>query len=1229
MRLSSDLDRLKPRYDAIVIGSGYGAGVAASRLARMGLSVAVLERGREIPVGEFPDSAPDAVREFQYTIEGAHEGQRTGLFDLHIGRDMHVLVGCGLGGTSLINANVSLPPDPRVWEDPCWPHELFADDSLNQGFERAKAMLRPLPYPTKTPLAKLDRMAEAAKRLDVPLSYPPVNVAFAAGVNAAGVEQAACNNCGDCCSGCNVGAKTTVQMTYLPDAFNHGAEIFTDVTVRSLRKEADGWRVLYAVTTQRRDHFKAPERSISAEIVVLGAGSLGSTEILLRSREAGLAVSDRLGHGFTGNGDVLAFAWNGQKEVDAVGVGVPPKANVAPPGPCIAGALDLRGGGPLETGMIIEEGVLPSGLAEVLPGIFNAGGKLFGRDTTNGMLDEFQQSIRRADSWLLGAYRGAMHNTATYLVMAHDGAGGRIGLEDDRVHIDWPGAAEQPVFKKIEEQLLEVSAANSATSIRNPFPNTFLGQTLITVHPLGGCGMGADREYGVVDQKCRVFDAAATATDTVHQGLYVIDGSVMPRSLGVNPLITITAVAERAMIQLAADIGRPLDVVKSAGKPVIRMVSEPDVKALAKGLFREIKTGVAFADLTGGFKTVGRIIARQAEAIEQQISKATAVKKLADEVATTANPGVNSGTKPGSGAATPQAGAPIAAGHPAAGVEFTERMVGFISDRANADYRAAETVGRTFNTTFAFTVHVRIDDVDRFVVDPSHQGTLTGTAIAPMLSPEPLDISQGVFRLMRKADAAIETRLFEYQMQLTARDGRSFTFRGQKNVHDDLRPADMLVDTTTLFVDIVETGGSGKSARGILVIKPDDFARQVRSMHGIGGGSLAARQDAVVKFGALFAGTLYDVYGNMFAPLKRYNPARVRKKRGLRAGSPHVHTFQTLDGKTLRLTRYNMDGRSTKGPVLFTHGLGVSSQIFSIDTIDTNLLEYLCERGFDCWLLDFRASIDLAYALERWTADDCARYDYQPAVDLIRQVTGAPSIEVVAHCFGATTFTMSVLGGYLTGVRSAVISQIAADVLVPFFPQRLLAFLRLPALLDRLGVGFVNARATTEQGFTERAIDTLIRFAVPFKRDARSRNATSNRITALYGQLYELEQLNALTFDSGLAEMFGEANIDAFKQLARLARKTVLVDAKGEDAYMPHLERMAFPICFIHGAENGCFKPESTARTLEKLVARNGGRLYERHLIPNYGHIDCIFGKNAASDVYPKIFEHLEKSATV
>jgi cholesterol oxidase len=1224
MRLSRDLDELKPAYDAIVVGSGYGGGVAASRLARMGLRVAVLERGLEIPVGEFPDTAPEAIEQFQYTLEGRHFGKRTGLYDLHVGRDMHVLVGCGLGGTSLINANVSLPPNARIWEDHRWPAELHGDDALNEGFARAEAMLRPVPYPaddaSRPPLAKLQRLAESAERIGVPVTQPPINVVLEAGTNAAGVHQPACTGCGDCCSGCNVGAKSTTQMTYIPDAVDHGAEVYCDVSVRHLRKEADGWRVFYVVSSQRRDGFRSPERSLAAPIVVLGAGSLGSTEILLRSKAQGLAVSDHLGTGFTGNGDVLAFAWNGQRVVNAIGTGEPPKANVDPPGPCITGAIDLRHDGPFERGMIIEEGVLPSGLAEVLPGIFSVGGRLTGRDTSDGVLDEFQEAVRRTESWLLGSYRGAMHHTSTFLVMAHDDGRGRLYLDDDRIAVDWPDVARQAVFQRVEEKLLEASAANSATFIRNPIQNTFLGKNLVTVHPLGGCGMGPDVTRGVVDHKCRVYDAApGSAPDAVHDGLYVVDGAVIPRSLGVNPLLTITAIAERAMIRLAEDRGLSLDTTSRPHDRVRHLVGDGAPPRLVQGLLRSVRRGIPYADLTGTrvVDAMKAAVARQVGAAAGGLGRARSTVEHARSVTTEAN----------APEAQPEAESLASGGPRPAGVTFTERMAGYVSDRSGADHEAAATVGRSFGHDFAFTVTVRIEDVDAFLVDAKHEGTLTGTALCPSLSPEPLDISGGVFRLMRKSDDAAETRLFEYFMTLTARDGRQFDFTGRKFVHDDQRVGDLWRDTTTLYVDIQEQGGAGTHRRGLLEIAPSDFARQMRTLKGTGGRSHLERINAVARFGALFAGTLYDVFGGVFAPVKRYNPNRARIKRGLRAGDPTVHFFKTADDKHLRLTRYNLAGRDAKGPLLFTHGLGVSSQIFSIDTIDTNLLEYMAERGWDCWLLDFRASIDLPYARERWTADDCARFDYQPAVDLIRRETGAETVQVMAHCFGSTTFVMSVLGGHMTGVRSAVISQIAADVLVPFFPQRLLAFLRAPALFDLLNVDFVNARATTEDGFANRLVDAFIRLAVPFQREERSRNATSNRITALYGQLYETEQLNALTFDSGLAEMFGEANIDAFKQLALFARKTVLLDANGEDAYMPHLNRMAFPVCFIHGAENACFNPASTARTVDKLSARNGRSLYTRHEIPNYGHIDCIFGKTAASDVYPKIHEHLEKTA--
>lgn len=1145
-RLSRSIADLKLRYDVIVVGSGYGGGVAASRLARCGKHVAVLERGREFAIGDFPDRMIEAQEQFQVSADGRRlSGSELGLFDLRLGRDMHVFVGCGLGGGSLVNANVSLPPDPRVWDDPVWPKELNEDTTRQEGFARAREVLRPVPYPDNAPpLRKLTALEFSGNALARDVVRPPINVTFERQVNYAGVDQPACTLCGDCCAGCNVGSKNTVQVTYLADAFQHGAEIFTEMRVSHVLPERGRWRVFFEALGHDRDKFGAAVQSITADVVVLAAGTLGSTEILLRSREEGLAVSEHLGERFTGNGDVLAFAYNNNAPVNGIGVGEPPVVDTGPVGPCIAGLIDLRDTERLEDGMVIEEGAIPSGLAPVLPAIMAASAAAIGQDMDKGVLDAVEERARERQSLLLGAYQGAVHRTQTYLVMSHDDGKGRIALDDGRLKVDWPGVSNQPVFEAIERNLKRATKATGGTYVRNPLSETLLGRNLISVHPLGGCAMAQDRTQGVVNHKCQVYDAQdGGGPEAVHEGLYVCDGSVIPRPLGVNPLLTITALAERAMIHMARDRGWAFSDAPKLDAPLL--IAAPH-----------------------GRETLSP-----------------------------------------------------------AGVEFTERMQGYISPAVNMPHETAARRGKDADAPFSFTVTVLIDDIDRFMRDKQHPGRIIGSVDCPSLSPEPLEIYDGAFNLMRVDTGAVETKRFDYRFSLAARDGSAYYFEGYKVVRSDAE-LDLWRDTTRLYVDIGRGAKAqlGHMARGMLEIAPADFYVQMQTIRGTGGESAADRLNAVAKFGSFFSRELFETYGGVLARSGRYDDVNPRKKRTLRVPEqPEVHLAKTEDGKLLRLTRYR---GGPKGPVLLSHGLGVSSLIFSIDTIETNLLEALVASGYDCWLLDYRASIDLPYARELWTADDVATKDYPAAVAKVRAVTGAPSVQVLAHCFGATTFSMAMLAG-LDGVRSAVISQISTDYVVPWFPQRLLAYLRAPNLFDVMGIDVVNARATASDGVFERALDKVLQMIVPVPRSERTNVATSNRITALYGRLYQLDQLNSATVNAGLAEMFGEANIDAFKQLALFARQGHVLDADGNDVYLLHIERLALPILFVHGGENACFKPESTERTLQRLAEANGRQLYERHVIPGYGHIDCIFGKNAARDVYPLIIAHLDNTALV
>jgi cholesterol oxidase len=544
-RLARSLDHVSPHYDVVIVGSGYGGGVSASRLARAGKRIAVLERGREFVTGEFPARFPEIRNEMRVTGKKVAMGPENALFDVRLGDDMHVVVGCGLGGGSLVNAGVALRPDPRVFADPIWPGQVAQDGTLDEGYRRARQWLAPAADPRATSTVKFQSLAKAATALETEPVAPTVAVSFEDRVNAAGVAQPACTRCGDCCGGCNVGAKNTVAMTYLPDAAAHGAELFTGAKVAHVAANPDGGWMVHVANIARDRPADAPENlTITAKTVILSAGTLGSTEILLRSRARGLTISDRVGKRFSANGDIIAFGYGAKLPVNAIGVGHPIKEGLAPVGASVTGQLEIGDPEDLSRQLCIQEGALPSALAPVLPVMFVPNGRLMGA----------------LKSLISGVYKGPLASLQTFFAVSHDSASGAFELADnDRLLLRWPDAKDEPVYRHLDDKLSALVSAVGGAYVKNPLAGTVMGRQPATAHPLGGCGMGSTAGDGVVDHKGRVFDARDGAATTVHHGLYVIDGAIIPRSLGVNPLLTITALAERCMMHWAADHGLTLE----------------------------------------------------------------------------------------------------------------------------------------------------------------------------------------------------------------------------------------------------------------------------------------------------------------------------------------------------------------------------------------------------------------------------------------------------------------------------------------------------------------------------------------------------------------------------------------------------------------------------------------------------------------------------------------------
>jgi cholesterol oxidase len=532
-------------FDAVVVGSGFGGSVTTHRLAEGGLSVCLLERGRAYPPGSFPRRPSEVARAVWDPSEGL-----TGLFDVWSFRKMDAIVSAGLGGGSLIYANVLLRKDER------WFHRRTRDGDLQPwpvtakelepDYVRVEEMLAPRIWPVRfenTPKTAL--LQRAARDMDlhhqrVPLAVtfgqrPTIGSTFDTGAgNLHRVPRQTCSSCGCCDLGCNFGSKNTLDLTYLSRANPSYADIRTGCEVRSFEPVDDGWEVRYVVhefkpaTAQpvKVPTAHLPVHRIRCRRLVLSAGALGTNYLLLRNRAALPGISDRLGEGFSGNGDHLGFLTRTTTAIN-------PSA-----GPVITGAIRVpdHAEGSDSPGMYIEDGGYPNlldwinetippfslghratrvAVARVMAGITGSGPARVSREVS-ALVGDAQQSANRLP----------------LLTMGMDCPDGRFLLRRGYLDLE-TGLGSAAYYRAVNARLRDLAEVLRVTY--RPGLSAALSR-LITVHPLGGAAMADDPRRGVVNEYGEVFGCP---------GLVVADGSVMPGPVGANPSMTIAALAER------------------------------------------------------------------------------------------------------------------------------------------------------------------------------------------------------------------------------------------------------------------------------------------------------------------------------------------------------------------------------------------------------------------------------------------------------------------------------------------------------------------------------------------------------------------------------------------------------------------------------------------------------------------------------------------------------------
>ena len=570
-----------------------------------------------------------------------------------------------------------------------------------------------------------------------------------------------------------------------------------------------------------------------------------------------------------------------------------------------------------------------------------------------------------------------------------------------------------------------------------------------------------------------------------------------------------------------------------------------------------------------------------------------------------------------------------------AGFEFTEDMKGYVTF-GQTNYQDGYDQGQKDGNFLMFHLTIRTDDVEEFAANPAHAAQAIGYVQCDKLGGQ-RPVEKGVFNLF--VDAA-DNRRKKMKYRLFFRDGedRPITLSGFKDVQDIPGNA-VWPATTTLYTNLFEghiEADDDPAARilaaGIIHIEMLDFLKELTTMRA-SAPTLAERAGAIEKFGRLFLGSLWDVYGlhciPAIAPYEREIPLYTTE--GVKNAEISFHPFQTADKLGLSLLRFCRE--PCDDVVVIIHGLTTSSDMFIMPE-HKNLVSYLLDHGFtDVWTLDFRMSNRFSYNLHRhgFSMDDVALFDYPPALATVRSAVGPNKrIHVICHCLGSVSFMMSLFGKAVTGVRSVISNSVSLTPRVPFWSRCKLRF--GPFLAEYLlGFEYMNPYWRREPGLTIGKIFSW--FVSAFHRECNVPEC--HMLSFMWGTgmpaLYSHENLLDVTHRRG-GDLYGGTSMNYYRHVRWMVshNNTAVKYRPGDpkykmlpDNYFEYAKDIETPVLFMTGEQNNVFRDSNIVchQRLEQVVP---GR-HQLAVFPKYGHQDVFMGKNVYVDIFPRLLEFLKE----